>query len=59
MNIKINKYLSQIECFQCFLSTKNSNSVSFSFAIKSLACETDNRTVSDKHCKVKILAQNK
>ena len=35
-NIKIKKDLSQIECFQCFLSTKNSNSVYFSFEIKCL-----------------------
>ena len=33
-NIKMNKDLLQVECFQCFLSTKNSNSASFLFKIK-------------------------
>ena len=31
---KLNKDLSQIECFQCCLSTENSNSVSFHFETK-------------------------
>ena len=48
-NIKINKSLSRIECFQRCLSKEN----------RGLAYKTDNRTVSDKHRTWRILAQNK
>ena len=59
---KLNKDLSQIECFQCCLSIENSNSV-FYFETKwlrrinsrELAVKTDNCTVSDKQPTGKIL----
>ena len=68
-NIKINKDLSQIECFQCFLSTENSNRFLFNLKLndraesnkraRGLENKTENRKVSDKHRKGRILAQNK
>ena len=63
---KLNKDLSQIECFQCCLPIENSNRVSFYFETKwlrrmkytyrrELANKTDNCTVSDKQPRGMIL----
>ena len=68
-NIKINNDLPQIECIQCCLSTDTSNGVFFNLELndygkeinvqKRLENKTDICTVSDKHRKGRILAQNK
>ena len=68
-NIKINNDLPQIEYIQCCLSTDTSNGVFFNLELndygkeinvqKRLENKTDICTVSDKHRKGRILAQNK